>query len=268
MRSSDGEEQLEIAFCFTFCAFCCAFSLCFLLSMFTCVFAFRYTFSFSALYVVVVLNFVYSRLFPQFVFCFSHSLQNRTEFVVAFFALLSSSFAYQYFSLDSAIFGYFFDYLYFFCILSLSALLRFALNRSHTRKKQIKISRARNATAEQGAGAVPTAFCPPITADLSISRSCVVAWESAHTHTQARTHTLGEGGGRDGGGGRIKKLKRASRRLQNKPVKTHSLSLSRRLSFRFARLTGVCNCSTRETFKHNKLQLKLLPYRRPQHTTA
>lgn len=134
--------------------------------------------------------------------------------------------------------------------------------------------------AEQGAGAVPTAFCPPITADLSISRSCVVAWESAHTHTrtQARTHTLGEGGGRDGGGGRIKKLKRASRRLQNKPVKTHSfslshshcltLSLSRRLSFRFARPTGVCNCSTRETFKHNKLQLKLLPHRRPQHTTA
>lgn len=136
---------------------------------------------------------------------------------------------------------------------------------------------------EQWTGAVPTAFCPPITYDLSISRSCVVAWESAHTHThartQARTHTLGVGGGRDGGGGRIKKLKRASRRMQNKPVETHSFALSlsltlalshslSRLSFRFARPTGVCNCSTRETFKHNKLQLKLLPHRRPQHTTA
>lgn len=69
---------------------------------FTCVFAFRYTF-FSALFfvvVVVVLNFVYSRLFLQFVFCFSHSLQNLTEFALLS-SLSSSSFAYQNFSLDS-----------------------------------------------------------------------------------------------------------------------------------------------------------------------
>lgn len=76
----------------------------------------------------------------------------------------------------------------------LSTSYSFALHRSHTRKKQIKISRARVATGRAGAGAVPTAFCPPISADLSIRRSDDPAWwrgsPSAHTHTDtAGTHT-------------------------------------------------------------------------------
>lgn len=119
MRSSDGEEQLEIAFCFTFCAFCCAFSpfacgcspssssFCCCCWLFACVHVhvcFRFSlYVFSALFfvvVVVVLNFVYSRLFLQFVFCFSHSLQNLTEFALLS-SLSPSSFAYQNFSLDS-----------------------------------------------------------------------------------------------------------------------------------------------------------------------
>lgn len=118
MRSSDGEEQLEIAFCFTFCAFCCAFSpfacgcspsssssFCCCCWLFACsrsrVFSLFVIRFFSALFfVVVVLNFVYSRLFLQFVFCFSHSLQNLTEFALLS-SLSPSSFAYQNFSLDS-----------------------------------------------------------------------------------------------------------------------------------------------------------------------